>query len=330
MFDISNTNPLWLEIPLIILVILGILSGLKKGIVRKIADLLLFVLLIISFFVLVPYISNYLQDTGTIQNFINQKFNGDFAYLISELLTKPTYVFISIIIVLLSYFIIKIIINVFLKFIFRKKGLISRLLGALWQLSFNLVFYAFLLVFISSPFLFKGGKELINKSMGANEIYKVVNLIQDTLKENQMPYDFESYLARYLLGEQASKEDVQRCQSTLYRINDLLKMDNKENFVNYYIDQNGEIKQDKASELIDDIIVFSQIINNMPNDKKDILNNSVENILNTSTEIILLDGNPIDTIEVTSEQKYSLNQALEKINIDETIIESFNQCLSIK
>lgn len=329
MIDITNFNPLILEIPLIIILLLGLIIGLKDGIVRRLFDLALFLVFILLMVFAVPNFATYLEQSGVLKSFISENFTGDFANFILSILSYPLYVFIAIICFLIIYLVIKLIANIFIRLLFHRTGVVSRFLGGLFQITINVSLYAFLLVFIASPTLFNGGKELIDKTIGAKTIYKGVEAIQNVLKDNDQPYSVESFLARKLAGPDATLEDIKRYESTLYRVSELLSSYDQEEYVSYYVNSDGTLNQEKAPLLVDDVIVFSELINQLPDGQKDKYTPTINDILTQSTQFILdQEGEPRQTIEVSNEQKESLNEALNNLEIDQNLIDDFNKCLS--
>ena len=332
MIDISSLNPLFIQIPVLVILLLGLVLGFKDGIIRKLLDFGLFALLIFLMVFIVPPLAKQLESTGVIQEFVAKNFSGDIANLIAGLLTGPTYYVLVGLMVLVVYAIVKLIINIFIRMLFKHKGMVNRILGAIWQTTIHLVFVGVLLVIIASPSIFKGGEELIMKSAGLKEIYGGVNKVQEVLEKNDLPYDVESLAAKALAGKDATPEDLARYQSTLSRVGDLLESSKNGTIVNEVIDPTtGEINQDKASQLIDDVIVLSELMSKLPESSRDKLAEPINNVLvDARDNFIDKDGNAKETITVTQEQSDSLNEVLKNIGIDENLVNDINKCIVVK
>lgn len=328
MIDVSNLSPLFIQIPILLILVLGVISGLKDGIFKKLFDFLLFVVLIFAMIFMVPPLATSLENTGWIQNFVNKTFTGDFATLISGLLTRPAYIILVIIGILIVYGILKLIINLLIKTLFRGKGLIGRTLGAIWQLIINLAVCMVLLAIFASPMIFKGGEELINNSFGLKQIYQLTNKVQLVLEKNDLPYSVESLAARYFAGEDASKEDIDRYTSTFSRVGDLLDSYQDGTIINEYVDSEGNLNQEKANQLVDDMIVFSEIVNKLPEPIKGQYVEPIESILTqVSDPLIDESGNATQTITVTSEQKETLDTVLNNLGVKEEIKTNIDKIL---
>ena len=330
MIDVTNLNPLFLTIPVFLFIALGIFLGAKDGILRKLFDFVFLALLFFLMFYIVPPFAKQLETTQVIQNFVNSNFSGDFATLVSGLLTGPTYSLIAGAIVLLAYGIVRFILNFFIKLIFKKKGVINRVLGGIWQGLVHTVIAAIALIIFASPSIFNGGVDVINNAVGVKEFYSGVTMVQAKLKEANLPYDIESTAARILAGKDATKEDLERYESTLSRVGELLTSAKDGNLVDNYVDVNGNIKQEEAAQLVDDIIVLSEIMSKLPEEARDVYVKPIENIINeTTSEFIDAEGNATQQIEVTEEQKATLNEVLTNLGVDPTCQENINKCVKV-
>ena len=328
MIDISSLNPLFIQIPLLAILIIGLFSGLKDGIVKKLLDIVFFAILVVLMVFFVPPLATKLEATGWIQNFVNANITGEFATVISSLLTGPVYVVITSAGVLLIYFIVKFFVNFLLNRLFGK-NIFIRILGGIWQTAVNLVFCGLLMVVIASPSIFKGGHELLSTTDGVKEIYGGVTKVQEVLKNKNLPYSLESVFGKVLAGKDATIEDIERFQSTLERMPSIIESVNNGTIVNDVIDSEGNINQEKANELLGDMIVFTQLVNKLPESQQASIKEPIANqIVEASKALDGVEG----TITVTKEQHDSFKEILgsEGLNVDQSVIEIFDKHLIIE
>ena len=327
MIDVTSWNPMWIQIPFFLFIILGVLLGAKDGILRKIFDFLFLVLLFFLMMYMVPPFAKYLESTGFIQNFVNQNLSGDLASLAQNLLTGPVYSIIAGLIILIAYFILKFILNFFIKVIFKHKGVINRVLGAIWQGTVHVVIAGIFLVIFASPAIFTGGTEVINKAAGVKEFYGGVTKVQEVLKEHNIPYSIESMTAKMILGNETTPEDIARFESTFARLDQLMKNPTGQELV----DKDGHINQEDASLLIDDVIVLSQIMQKMPESAQEKYKSQVESVVTSIAGD--LDPSKVaenEKLQLTQEQKDSLEDELKRIGVAQETINTLTNLVVIK
>ena len=328
MIDISSLNPLFIQIPMLIILLIGLISGFKDGIVKKLLDLVFFAILVVLMVFIVPPLATKLEATGWIQNFVNSNITGEFATVISSLLTGPVYVVLTSVGVLLIYFILKFFINFLLNRLFGKNGLI-RILGGVWQTVVNLVFCCVMMVVIASPSIFKGGHELLSSTQGVKQVYGGVVKVQEVLKNKNLPYSLESVFGKVLAGKDATPEDIARFQSTLERMPSLIESVSNGTIVNDVVDSDGNINQEKANELLGDMIVLTQLVNKLPESQQDAIKEPIANqIVEGSKALDGVEG----SIEVTQEQHDSFKEILgsEGLNVDPSVIAIYEKHLIVK
>jgi len=262
LIDVSSASPIILQVIIGVLLVFGLIKGLKDGIILVVLRLALYVGVGVAAYMFHGTVGEMIAGTGILENLLAQLGDNPISDLIGGLITETFYsVLAAILMVIVGVIIVKVILFL-IRTIFKKKGAVVRILGGIVSLAFNFAIASVILICVSSPLLFNGGAAWIENSTGVKEVYGVVNLMQTQLRTNGIPSTFEDLVAMLILGPDADSEDLQRYQETFERVNQIVA--DPESYVAQFLNNDFTFDSENVDILINDLIVFSEILDVVP------------------------------------------------------------------
>lgn len=312
LLDVSNVSPYVVLGVVGVILLLAILKGLRYGIIQSLVNLVILGGIGYGVYLMTPKITPIVAGYGFLEQIVALVGGGSIFEGFLTSLLEPAYTVITGLALILVGFIVFRIITYVIRLIFRKKKLVSRILGAIYNLAFNGIIVAGMLMVFSSPLLFKGGEDLINRTVGVSQFYNIgVVKIQELLRKNHIPATVEDLVFK-LLGADFTAEEANQIIATLEHMNDI--MADPEAYFGELFDDDGNLNEEMLGEIITDLESFSLIYEALPDEVQEALMEAIVDILDSYlSELVDPDtGDPI-TYDPTPEEAEALERILDNM-----------------
>ena len=332
MFDVSKIPPFVLVGVLGLTLFIYVVCGLKAGAKKKLIDISLLGVLIASLIYLAPNLAYFLEGNEMLKGVIDKISSvlpAEAVDLVLTIFNTSFYVLMAGLVIIALYLLIRLVVGIIYRLRNKRKGVFNRLFGGIINGAVGACVCVLILVTMSSRALFgDSGVNLIENTPVVSEVYVNIQKGQDYLKGKGIPYDIESICAKLILDDDATPEDLVRYTETISRMPVLIEELENGIAAEKYLNEDGSLNQENVVVLVDDSIVILELIGRMPDEKQEGVKQIVEGNLEEFRHIAFNDDEtPKAVIQVTQEQKDSLNEALNKLNMSEKLINSLNQLL---
>jgi hypothetical protein len=263
--NLGNMDPIILQVVILGLVGLGVLGGLRKGIWLMLFRIGVFIGFLVIVYLFTPVVANILKSYNIVEPFLGGFDVNNIPFLGSIFgnIVDVIYNTIASIGLVFVGMILNFIISIVLGFLFRKKSLITRLLGAGLGFAINGSVAAAILIVISSPLLFTNGDQWIDNSPGVKEFNYLVVAVQDGLCNANVPCRVEDLIS---LGLGAPADRLQSYANTINNLNNIIS--DPQAYINQAINQDGSFNEAGLLTILNDLSVISEIAGNFGLDKE--------------------------------------------------------------
>ena len=259
--NLSNMDPIILQVVILGLLGLGVLGGLRKGIWLMLFRIGVFIGFLVVVWIFTPVVAGILKG----YNIVEQALGGfdvnsiPFLGALFGNIVDVIYNTIAGLGLLVVGLVVNLIVSIILGFIFRKRSLTSRLLGAGLGFLINGTVAAAILITISSPLLFEDGNVWIDNSPGVKEFNTLVVSVQENLLcNNNIPCRVEDLIS---LSLGAPAENLESYAQTINNINDIIA--DPEAYLQQAINPDGSFNEEGLLEILNDLSVISEIAGNL-------------------------------------------------------------------
>ena len=259
--NLSNMDPIILQVVILGLLGLGVLGGLRKGIWLMLFRIGVFIGFLVVVWIFTPVVAGILKG----YNIVEQALGGfdvnsiPFLGALFGNIVDVIYNTIAGLGLLVVGLVVNLIVSIILGFIFRKRSMTSRLLGAGLGFLINGTVAAAILITISSPLLFEDGNVWIDNSPGVKEFNTLVVSVQENLLcNNNIPCRVEDLIS---LSLGAPAENLAAYAQTINNINEIIA--DPEAYLQQAINPDGSFNEEGLLEILNDLSVISEIAGNL-------------------------------------------------------------------
>ena len=259
--NLGNMDPVILQVVILGLLGLGVLGGLRKGIWLMLFRIGVFIGFLVIVYLFTPVVAGILKGYNIVEPFLGG-FDVNSIPFLGQLfgnIVDVIYNTIAGLGLVVVGMVLNLIISIILGFLFRKKDLVTRLLGAGLGFIINGSVAAAILIVISSPLLFTDGDRWIDNSPGVKEFNTLVVAVQENLLcNNNLPCRVEDLIS---LSLGAPAENLGSYAQTINNINDIVA--DPEAYLQQAINPDGSLNEEGLLEILNDLAVISEIAGNL-------------------------------------------------------------------
>lgn len=255
--NLSNMDPIILQVIILGALGLGVLDGFRKGIWMMLFRIGIFFGFLILVYLFTPVVAGILKNTGLVENFLG---NIDLANIplvggLIDTIMDTIYNVIAAIGLLIVGSIVSLVLTIVFGFIFRKKSTTTRVLGAGLGFLINGTVAAAVLIVISSPILFEDGNVWIDNSPGVKEFNTLVVGVQENLLcNNNLPCRVEDFIS---LGLGADLNQLTDYTQTIGNLNNIIN--DPQAYLESAFNPDGSFNEEGLLDILNDLAVLADI-----------------------------------------------------------------------